>query len=163
MRLSDRAAAVDLTPLRYQFTRASGDHWDDNWLVIRAEVTTPTVRRSFTDACLLTDEARRLSAWLRAVADGRRPDAKPDPEGDLVPDLAFLEPLLAFSQVRWHDGAGVLRVRLSPGDEPVQGRDESPDDVIEIEVIEVEIETDRAGLTRAAEEWDRLLAPFPPR
>ncbi|WP_435841837.1 WapI family immunity protein [Streptomyces coeruleorubidus] len=108
MRLIDRAGGIVLQPLRYQFPVASGDRWDDNWLVIGAEVTTPAAGWSFTDSCLLVDEAHELSAWLRAVADGQRPDAKQDLEGHLVPDRSFLEPVLAFSQVRWHDGKGVL-------------------------------------------------------
>ncbi|GAA2425532.1 hypothetical protein GCM10010255_79430 [Streptomyces coeruleofuscus] len=71
---------------------------------------------------------------MRAVADGRRPDAQQDSEGHLVPDLSVLEPVLAFSQVRWHDGTGLLRVHLS-----------------------------LSRLMRAAEEWDQRLARFPLR
>lgn len=113
MRLTDRAGGIVLRPLRYRFPVARGDRWDDNWLVIGADVTTPATNWSFADSCLLVDEAHEVSAWLRAVADGPRPDAKPDLEGRLVPDLSFLEPALAFSRVRWYDGAGVLRVHLS--------------------------------------------------
>ncbi|MFJ4551192.1 hypothetical protein ACIP4X_18510 [Streptomyces sp. NPDC088817] len=139
---------------------ARGDRWDDNWLVIRAEVTAPAASWSFTDACLLVDEARKLSAWLRAVADGRRPDAKPDSEGLLAPDLSFLEPVLAFSQVRWHDGTGVLRVHLSLEALPPQLQH---DEDLDLHQHVIEIETDRTELMRAAEEWDRLLARFPLR
>ncbi|OQR65766.1 hypothetical protein B6E66_01420 [Streptomyces maremycinicus] len=159
MRLTDREGGIDLRPLRHQFPVASGDRWDDNWLVIGAEVTTAVARWSFSDACLLVDEAHEMSAWLRAVADGRRPDAKPDPEGLLVPDLSFLEPVLAFSQVRWHDGAGVLRVHLSLEAAPPLRQDED----LDLYQYVVEIETDQAELVRAAAEWDQHLARFPPR
>ncbi|WP_327180584.1 WapI family immunity protein [Streptomyces sp. NBC_01334] len=138
---------------------ASGDRWDDNWLVIGAEVTTPAANWSFTDSCLLVDEARELSAWLRAVAAGRRPDANPDPEGHLVPDLSFLEPVLAFSQVGWHDGTGVLRVHLSLEAAPPQRHDED----LDLHQYVIEVATDRAELMRAAEEWDERLAQFPLR
>jgi hypothetical protein len=138
---------------------ARGDRWDDNWLVIRAEVTTPAANWSFTEPCLLVDEARELSAWLRTAAAGRRPDAKPGPEGHLVPDLSFLEPVLGFSQVRWRDGTGVLRVHLSLEAAPPQRHDED----LDLYQYAIEIETDRAELIRAAEEWDEHLAQFPLR
>ncbi|MGI5196209.1 WapI family immunity protein [Streptomyces sp. CA-288835] len=160
MRLTDRVGGIVLRPLRYQFPVASGDRWDDNWLVVEAEVITSAANWSFTDPCLLVDEAHELSAWLRAVADGRRPDAKPDPEGLLVPDLSFLEPDLAFSQVRWHDGTGVLRVHLSLEAAPPRRRH---DENLDLYQYVVEIETDRATLMRAAEEWDQHLAQFPLR
>ncbi|MGK5497360.1 WapI family immunity protein [Streptomyces sp. URMC 125] len=160
MRLTDRAGGIVLRPLRYQFPVARGDRWDDNWLVIGADVTTPATSWSFADSCLLVDEAHELSAWLRAVADGRRPDAKPDPEGHLDPDLSFLEPALAFSQVRWRDGAGVLRVHLSHEAAPPRHRHDENSDPCP---YAIEVETDRAELMRAAQEWDRHLARFPPR
>jgi hypothetical protein len=162
VRLIDRAGGIVLQPLRYQFPVASGDRWDDNWLTIGAEVTTPAAGWSFTDSCLLVDEAHELSAWLRAVADGRRPDAKPDTDtdGHLVPDLSFLEPVLAFSQVRWHDGTGVLRVHLSLAAAPPRRHEEENPGLYQ---YAVEVETDRARLMRAAEEWDRRLAQFPLR
>ncbi|GGU21178.1 hypothetical protein GCM10010244_54650 [Streptomyces coeruleorubidus] len=160
MRLIDRAGGIVLQPLRYQFPVASGDRWDDNWLVIGAEVTTPAAGWSFTDSCLQIDEAHELSAWLSAVADGRRPDAKQDSEGHLVPDLSFLEPVLAFSQVRWHDGKGVLRVHLSLEAAPPRRR---YGEHLGLFQHVVEVETDRAKLMRAAEEWDQRLAQFPLR
>ncbi|MFI7286172.1 hypothetical protein ACIBRY_05865 [Streptomyces anulatus] len=138
----------------------AGDRWDDNWLVIGGEVTSPAASWSFTDSCLLVDEARELSAWLRAVADGRRPDAKPDPEGFLAPDLSFLEPVLAFSQVRWRDGAGALRVHLSLEAAPPRLR---RDEDLDLYQHVIEVETGRAELMRAAEEWDQRLARFPQR
>ncbi|MFH8369597.1 hypothetical protein [Streptomyces sp. NPDC018031] len=160
MLLTDRAHRFGLRPLRYQFPVPGGDSWDDNWLVVAADLATPSGRWSFTDACLLVDEARTMSGWLRAMADGRVPDALPGPEGRRTPDLGFIEPVLAFSQVRWRDGAGVLRVHLSPeGAPPWQRHEEEADPGPYL----VEIETNRTELVRAAEEWDRELAPFPLR
>ncbi|MEV7087256.1 hypothetical protein AB0O07_15360 [Streptomyces sp. NPDC093085] len=158
MRLADQAAGIDLRPLRYQFPEVSGNRWDDNWLVIGAEVTTPAASWSFTDACLLVDEAIQMSAWLRAVADGRTLDATPDPEGSLAPSLIFLEPVLAFSQVRWHDGRGVVRVHLSLEAAPPQ-----PNGDLDIYQYAIDIETDRAGLMRAADDWGQGLTQFPSR
>ncbi|MGW1541999.1 WapI family immunity protein [Streptomyces sp. NPDC002309] len=159
MRLSDRAGGIVLRPICYEFPAVSGDPWDDNWLVVEAEVTTPVAKWSFTDACLQVDEAQEVSAWLRAVADGRRPDARPDAEGQLAPDLSFVEPVLAFSQVRWQDGTGVLRVHLSLEAAPPWQQDPHPD----LHQYVIEVETGRAELIRAAEAWDQYLARFPRR
>ncbi len=153
MRLGRRAggSGIGLRPLRYRFPVATGEPWDDNWLVIGAEASTATGDRSFTDPCPVVDEARESSTWLRAVADGRRPDAVPGSEGDLVPDLVFTEPVLGFGQARWHDGSGVLCVHLSrEGTPPRRSRGGRP----EIPRYAIEIGTDRAALVRAAEEWD---------
>ncbi|MEU9115200.1 hypothetical protein AB0D04_26300 [Streptomyces sp. NPDC048483] len=139
---------------------ANGDHWDDNWLAIGAEVATPEGSWSFTDPCLLLEEAREVSAWLRAVAAGKVPDAKPDPEGHLVPDLSFLEPVLGFSQVRWHDGTGVLRVHLSLEAAPPWRQHDEDLDLFQ---YVIEVESDRTELIRAADEWDRCLAQLPLR
>ncbi len=88
------------------------------------------------------------------------PDAKPDPEGHLAPDLSFVEPVLAFSQVRWHDGTGALRIHLSlEAAPPWQQHDED----LDLYQYVIEIETVRTELIRAAEEWDQRLAQFPPR
>ncbi|MEU6117299.1 hypothetical protein ABZ840_22500 [Streptomyces sp. NPDC047117] len=162
MLLTDGASRIALRPLRYQFPGDSGDTFDDNWLVVAAEVTTPEGAWSFTDPCLLTDEARELSGWLRAVAAGRVADTDlvPDPDGDLEPGLAFLEPDLAFSQVRWRDGKGLLRVHLSLTAVPPWRRD---DEDLEVYRYGIEVATDRAAVLRAAEEWERLLLPFPKR
>ncbi|WP_455712498.1 WapI family immunity protein [Streptomyces goshikiensis] len=66
MLLGDHANSVELCPLRYQFSEVRGDSNDDNWLVVGDTATTPEGIWSFTDPCLLTNEAREVSAWLRA-------------------------------------------------------------------------------------------------
>src|SRR5688572_23323448 len=97
MLLSDRASSVALRPVGYQFPVARGDPYDDHWLVISGAVTTPEATWSFTDPCLLTDEAREVAAWLRAVAAGTVAVTGPDPGGGFSPDTCFVEPVLAFS------------------------------------------------------------------
>ncbi|WP_405697723.1 hypothetical protein [Streptomyces sp. NBC_01185] len=70
---------------------------------------------SFADPCLLTDEARKVSAWLRVVAVGTVEETEPDAEGELSPDTWFVEPVVAVSLAhRIAGGTGVIRVSLSP-------------------------------------------------
>jgi len=125
----------------------SGDQYDNNWLVIGGEVTTPEGSWSFTDPCLLTDEARQISTWLRAVGGATLPDTQSD--------LYFLEPVLSFS----HSGSGFVRVHLSHEAAPPHGGD--GDERLDEYVIE--IKATAAGLRHAADAWDRCLAPFPSR
>lgn len=97
MLLNDLASSVGLRPVRYQFGTVRSDSYDDNWLVLDGTVITPEGSWSFTDPCLLTDEARHVSAWLRAVAAGTVAVTEPDGEGELSPDTWFIEPVVAFS------------------------------------------------------------------
>ncbi|WP_251051306.1 MULTISPECIES: hypothetical protein [unclassified Streptomyces] len=113
MLLGDHANSVELCPLRYQFSEVRGDSYDDNWLVVGGTATTPEGIWSFTDPCLLTDEAREVSAWLRAVAAGTVEVTGPDADGYLSPDTWFVEPVLAFSLVGRSDDGAVIRVHLS--------------------------------------------------
>ncbi|NSC19783.1 hypothetical protein FM076_00515 [Streptomyces albus subsp. chlorinus] len=146
MLLADHEHRIKLRALRYRFPVASGDQYDDNWLVIGGEVTTPEGGWSFADPCLLTDEARQLSPWLRAVGGAMPTDAQSD--------LHFLEPVLSFSRT----GSGLVRIRLShEAAPPWRDRDEGLDEYV------LEIKTTIADLHQAADEWDRCLAPFPPR
>ncbi|MCQ8193727.1 WapI family immunity protein [Streptomyces rugosispiralis] len=146
MLLADHEHRIELRPLRYQFPVVSGDQYDDNWLVIGGEVTTLEGSWSFTDPCLLTDEARQISPWLRAVGGAMLTGTQPD--------LHFLEPVVSFGRT----GSGFVRVHLSQEAAPpwLDG-DERLDELV------VEIKATAAGLRQAAEEWDRCLAPFPPR
>ncbi|QGV82311.1 WapI family immunity protein [Streptomyces ficellus] len=169
MRLGDPAAAgrLELRPLRYQFPTATGDPHDDNWLVVRASVTTPDGARSLTDPCLLTDEAQQLAAWLRAVAAGRVPAAgraaaprQPGGEDGLSADLTFIEPVLAFRLAGRSEDTAVLHVHLSAaGEPPWQECDEGADP----RQPAVEVRLDTAALLHAADQWERALAPFPRR
>ncbi|MGW6989700.1 WapI family immunity protein [Streptomyces sp. NPDC054946] len=160
MRLSDHANSVDLRPLRYQFPTARGDSYDDNWLVIGGSVTTPDASWSFADPCLLTDEAREVAAWLRAVAEGTVAVTGPDADGELSPDTWFVEPVLAFSLADRNEAGVVLRVHLSlEGAPPWQQGDDGAD----LYQYVVEVQLDTAALLHAADQWDLALASFPTR
>lgn len=161
MLLSDRVRSVELHPVRYQFAAVRGDWYDDNWLVIDGTVTTPEGNWSFTDPCLLTDEARQVTSWLRAVAAGTVSATKPDGDGELSPDTEFIEPLLAFSLAdRNEDGAAVIRVHLSLEASPPwhQGHDRAA-----VYQYVVQMRMDTAALLHAAAQWDLALMPFPSR
>ncbi len=146
--------------MRYQFPAARGDSYDDNWLVIGGSVTIPEGSWSFADPCLLTDEARQVAAWLRAVAAGTVAVTGPDTDGWLSPDTWFVEPVLAFSLAGRNERGLVLRVHLSlEGAPPWQlGNDGAG-----IYQYVVEVQLDAAALLRAADEWDLALESFPPR
>ncbi|WP_443046355.1 WapI family immunity protein [Streptomyces sp. NBC_00335] len=96
-------------PLSYQFPHAGTNPFDGNWLVISGAVTTSEGSWAFADPCLLTGEAREISAWLRAAAAGRVAVTGLDAEGELSPDLWFTEPVLAFSLADRTEGSVLLR------------------------------------------------------
>ncbi|MFG2814028.1 hypothetical protein [Streptomyces sp. NPDC048410] len=161
MLLNDLSRSVDLRPVRYQFGSVRGDVYDDNWLVIDGTVVTPEGSWSFSDPCLLIDEARQVSAWLRGVAAGAVAVSEPDGEGELSPDTWFIEPVVAFSLAdRSKDGAAEIRVHLSLEAAPPW---QQGDDRADIYQYVVEVRTDTAALLRAADQWDLALASFPPR
>ncbi|MFI2432268.1 hypothetical protein [Streptomyces sp. NPDC018693] len=147
MLLTDHTHQLALRPLRYEFPAARGDQYDDNWLVVEGTATTPERSWSFTEPCLLTDEARRISTWLRGVAAGT--------VAVTTPELSFLEPLLAFSLADRGEEGATIRVHLS--------LEAAPPGEPEIFQPSVEITLDGAALRAAADDWDRALAPFPPR
>ncbi|MEV7536492.1 hypothetical protein ACIQNV_37055 [Streptomyces hydrogenans] len=160
MLLSDHASSVELRPLRYQFPAAPGDPYDDNWLVIGGKVRTPEGSWSFADPCLLTDEAREVAGWLRAVAAETVAATGRDAEGELSPDTWFVEPVLGFSLADRREGAAVIRVHLSLEAAPAwqQGAESTG-----IYQYAVEVRADTDALLHAAEQWDLALAYFPPR
>ncbi|MFF2727355.1 hypothetical protein ACFVS9_05555 [Streptomyces sp. NPDC058008] len=161
MLLNDLSSSVELHPVRYQFATVPDDSYDDNWLVVDGTVTTPEGSWSFTDPCLLTDEARQVSAWLRAVAAGTVDVTAPDAEGELSPDTWFIEPVVAFSlAARTAAGTAVIRVHLSLEAAPPwqQGEDGAG-----IHQYVVEVRSDAAALLHAADRWDLSLASLPPR
>ncbi|MGP9023170.1 WapI family immunity protein [Streptomyces sp. BR1] len=161
MLLSDPESSVDLRPVRYQFATVRGDSYDDNWLVVDGTVTTPEGCWSFTEPCLLTDEARQVAAWLRAVAAGTVTVTAPDTDGELSPDTSFIEPLVAFSLAdRSEEGTAVIRIHLSLEAAPPWQQEDDRDDIYQY-VVEVRMDT--AALLHAADEWDLALNPFPPR
>ncbi|MEU8942405.1 hypothetical protein AB0C97_30725 [Streptomyces goshikiensis] len=161
MLLNDLCSSVDLRPVRYQFSSVQGDSYDDNWLVIAGTVVTPEGSWSFADPCLLTDEARQVSAWLRAVAAETVDVTEPDAEGELLPDTWFIEPVVAFSIAdRIDGGTAVIRVHLSLEAAPPW---QQGDDGADIHQYVVEVRLDAPALIDAADQWDLSLASFPPR
>ncbi|MEF9903900.1 WapI family immunity protein [Streptomyces sp. P9-A2] len=160
MLLSDHASSVDLRPLRYQFPVVQGDSYDDNWLVISGTVATPEGSWSFTDPCLLAQEARQVSAWLRAVASGALEVTGPDAEGRLSPDTWFVEPVLAMSLAARTDRGAVIRVHLSLEAAPPW---QQGDDGADIYQYFVELRVDAAALLHEADQWDLALNSFPTR
>lgn len=157
--LSDHATGVEFRLVGYQFPETRGDAYDDNWLVVGATVTTSEGSWSFTDPCLLTDEAREVSAWLRAAASGVVGVTAPDRDGRLWPDTWFVEPVLGFSLAARSDEAAVIRVHLSSEATPPWRRDDSAD----IYQYAVDVTVEKEALLNAADHWDRALASFPPR
>ncbi|WP_406297136.1 hypothetical protein [Streptomyces sp. NBC_00624] len=160
MLLSDQANSVEFRPLRYQFAQVGDNSYDDNWLVIAGAVTTAEGSWSFADPCLLTDEARVVTTWLRAVAAGKVAVTRPDADGELSPDTWFVEPVLAFSLADQDEAGAVIRLHLSlEATPPWQQGDDAPD----IYQYVVEVRLGKAGLLHAADQWDLALASFPPR
>ncbi|MFD8541825.1 WapI family immunity protein [Streptomyces rubrogriseus] len=159
--VNDPACSVDLRPVRYQFATVRGDSHDDNWLVIEGTVATSEGKWSFADPCLLTDEARQVSAWLRAVAAGTVDVTEPDADGELSPDTCFIEPVVAFSLAhRIEGGTQVIRVHLSLEAAPPWQQGEGGPGIYQ---YGVEVSLDAAALLHAADEWDLPLASLPSR
>lgn len=142
--------------LRYQFSEVRGDPYDDNWLVVGGTVTTAEGSWSFADPCLLTGEARQVSAWLRAVAAGTVAVTGPDAEGWLSPDTLFIEPVLAVSLAERSDRGPVVCIHLS-----LEAAPPWHDGDIYQYVVKVCVDT--AALLHAADQWDHALASFPTR
>ncbi|MEU5764517.1 hypothetical protein ABZ782_01165 [Streptomyces asoensis] len=159
MLLSDHASSVELRLLGYQFPDTRGDAYDDNWLVVGATVTTPEGNWSFTDPCLLTDEAHEVSAWLRAAASGAVSATPPDADGQLWPDTWFIEPVLGFSLAARSDDGVLIRVHLSLEATPPWRRDDGAD----IYQYTVDVTVESEALLHAADHWDRSLNSFPSR
>ncbi|MES4902436.1 MULTISPECIES: hypothetical protein [unclassified Streptomyces] len=148
MLLTNRDHSVELRPLRYQFPAVSGDWYDDNWLDVQGEITTPEGSWSFIDPCLLVDEAHAVSTWLRTAAT-----AAP------APDLSFIEPVLSFGRSDRHDD-GTLAVTIHFSHEaapPWLHRDDR------LDPYPVQFTLTAAALCQAADTWDRHLARFPTR
>ncbi|GGP78199.1 WapI family immunity protein [Streptomyces abikoensis] len=161
MFLNDLSSSVGLRPVRYQFACVRGDSYDDNWLVVDGAVMTPEGGWSFAEPCLLTDEARQVSGWLRAVAAGTVAVTEPDADGELSPGMSFIEPVVAFSLVgRSEGGTAVIRVHLSLEAAPPWRQGDDGADVCQ---YAVEVRMDAAALLHAADQWDLSLAPFPSR
>ncbi len=69
-------ATVGVRPVRWQFPPDAGA-WDDRWLVIDGTVDLGDRTWSFTDPCLLIEEARELAVWLRNTGQDRIVSSQP--------------------------------------------------------------------------------------
>ena len=164
MRLaSSDGACVELRPVRYEFAAppqsTDGEvDFDANWVVVDGRVrTVDGTEYSFRDACLLTDEMRRISRWLRAVADHRVPPMPlPVTESRL---LAFTEPNVAFSVSADHQSEMTIRVHLSLDSGPPSLAAEG----LELYDYFVELALTPDDLGVAAASWDLEIAAFPQR
>ncbi|MFF1844083.1 hypothetical protein ACFVW9_20355 [Streptomyces sp. NPDC058217] len=123
-------------------------------------MTTPEGGWSFADPCLLTNEAREVTAWLRAVAAETVSVTGRDAEGELSPDTWFVEPVLAFSLADRGEGGAVIRVHLSLEAAPPWRQGDESTGIYQY-AVEVRLNTD--ALLQAADQWDLALASFPPR
>ena len=156
MQLGGYESSVTLEPVRYEFANPPGDEWDDNWLVIKGDVSEPDAQWQFAVPCLTTFEAKRLSAWLRGVANGDIPVSVIGDAG-VVPSLEFTEPNLAFSVGSYQGGSMSVRVHFALESKPVgQSSDERDHFWVEISVT-------AADLDSSAHEWDKALSVFPDR
>ncbi|WP_104190775.1 hypothetical protein [Cryobacterium sp. Y82] len=156
MQLKGYESSVTLEPVRYELANPAGDEWDDNWLVIKGDVSAPDAEWQFAVPCLTTFEAKRISAWLRGVANG---DVSISVIGDagIVPSLEFTEPNLAFSVGSYQGGLMSVRVHFALESMPVgQSSDERDQFWVEIAVT-------AADLDSSANQWDKALSVFPDR
>ncbi|GAA4881905.1 WapI family immunity protein [Kitasatospora terrestris] len=157
MILADDAHYLQLSPVRYQFPTPMGNEFDDNWLIVRGDVTTPGGSWGFADPAMLRFEAEGVPRWLRAVADGRVPVTAADDEDGRV---EFLEPVLGFSLAARDERAAVVRVHFALAAAPPWA-EEHEQTALPSAVVEIRC-TDRM-LRAAADEWARELARLPER
>ena len=151
---------VELAPTRYQFAELVGDEYDDNWLMIRGHVQNGPDEWHFEDPSLLVEDATRMSMWLRRAGQGEVPVSLVDEDGEIWPQLSFLEPNLGFAVVARDSDRVTLRVFLSH-------ESGKPDNVPHIVKSKTDAVVDLvvapADLARAAEEWASAVEEFPER
>lgn len=156
-------ASLELRILRYQFPKSSGDgsggDWDANWLVLKGEVRDGDRSATFEDPCLTTAEARDLSAWLRAAANGEIHAAPHEPDKD-VRLKVFTEPNIAFNLAVGTNDEVVLRVYLSLEAQPDWARHREQGGVFD---YYLPIRCSPSALVAAAESWEADLSAFPVR
>lgn len=165
--VSSNGATVELWPVGYQFTDlhsagganaggATGSYagWDANWLVIRGDIHTSGGEAwTFTDPCLTTWEAEKLSLWLRAAAS--------DDEAAELDPAVFTEPNMSFFFDSRRDGRVRMRLRLSHESLPQW----LPREAAGWQAGEyyVALEVSCADLAEAAQAWDRDRLSFAAR
>ncbi|WP_165063185.1 WapI family immunity protein [Marisediminicola senii] len=171
MRIADDAgeSAFTLAPVRYEFAEATGDEWDDNWLVVRGAVITPAATSEFEDPSLLVTEAQALQDWLVGVSRGAErpmaPAVLPLPSlpwsqstPPVLPTLTFVEPNIAFGVVAYAGDSVTVRVFLDAEARPPGGLG-APED----EAAALDIRVRLTALADAASDWGRDISEFPER
>lgn len=147
---------VALRPVSYEFPVPD----ECDWLVIEVSATTTAGTWSSRDACLMTPEAPGIGEWLRAVASGSVPTSVPDADGDITPELTFLEPALAFSLAPSEDKRRHLRVHLTHGLAPPWL---DIYDALKTWAYFVEVPMTKPDILAAASAWQTEMMSFPER
>jgi len=148
---------VELAPVRYQFERAGGDTYEDNWLIIRGEVTSTTESWGFSDPCLLTSEAEGMGDWLRSAALGPEGLLQPEEDDETVPSFNTLDPNIGLGVVAVEGDSVTIRFFLWLEATPPSRADDAQMDYF------LDLVTTPDALSRAAAEWDEECALFPER
>ena len=152
---------MSLEPVRYEFPLSSvASGQADDWVVIALSAVSPLGSWSHQEACLMTWEAKEVSAWLRSVANGLVEPVEPDNGELLEPSLFFIEPALGFNLSNQTESAAELRVYLTYGlAPPWLDVDERCDPSGFFLPVAVPI----GDLDRAADAWDQEWIAFPER
>jgi hypothetical protein len=150
--------AVRICPLRWQFPSDAGA-WDDRWLIIAGTVDLRGKAWSFTDPCLLIEEARELAVWLRHAAEGQVAPSRMRRGEQAEPSLSFLEPVLGFSIAAHRDTEVVVRVHFTAEAAPPWLRDKDPHSAPYV----VELRQRPDELLAAATAWSEELDALPSR
>lgn len=92
-----------LSILGYQFSQATGDYWDDSWLMVRLTISVTGRTWVVTDPCLTTLELQYMIDWFQQLMDLEFKDLECD----------FTEP--AFKLVVFQDAIQrYLQIQVSP-------------------------------------------------
>ena len=160
--LSADGASITVTLVGYQFPYdgppTGGEDTDANWLMVNVAVRRADGQtHQVTDPCLLTDEAKELGDWLRAIPLGRvEPTNRPKEwNGGL---LYFIEPNIAFSLSQWDADHATIRVHLSAECTPPWAKPRS-----RMYKNFLTLHIPNRALTLAANQWDRERAKYPMR
>jgi len=151
---------VELVPVSYQFETLPDDNWDANWLMIQGSVRLHGERWNFVDPALLVWEALELGEWLRQVSDDEVEVAVPDDDGELYPQVSFLEPNLGVAVVARTPAAVTMRFFFSH--ESVRP-DLIPAVVKSRTDTSVDLTVGRSSIANAATDWLAELQQFPER
>ncbi len=150
----DGGRSFDLSVVGYQFAGGAPEpgefDFDANWLVVHGQANDGDREWQFRSPCMLTTEARQLTAWLEAVASGWR---------DLDP-TDFIEPILEFRRVSAPEDPPTVRVTFRLEARPPWA-DELIDD--DWDGIWLEFDVSPETLATAASDLRNELRQYPER